>query len=140
MSCCTKHHAQMGGMAQVSGVACLVGVQNNGNVKSEPKHLTCARIFNTCFLCSKLYLILLSLSWFLRWADFFAFFSQSCQPSAAFSIRLCTWLCKIRRASCTVLPFLRHQETSSRCHRVMHVSDILPGCEHKLTFLSDTAN
>ena len=38
-----KCHAQMGHAAQVSGVACLVGVQrtvqNNGNVKSEPKYL-----------------------------------------------------------------------------------------------------
>ena len=40
-----KRHAQMGHTAQVSGVARLVGVQrtvqNNSNVKSEPKYLAC---------------------------------------------------------------------------------------------------
>ena len=40
-----KHHAWMGRAAQVSGVARLVGVQrtvqNNDNVKSEPKYLAC---------------------------------------------------------------------------------------------------
>ena len=40
--------------AQVLGVVGLVGVQrtvqNNGNMKSEPKYLACARISNTCFL------------------------------------------------------------------------------------------
>ena len=40
-----KHHAWMGRAAQVSGVARLVGVQrtvqNNNNVKSEPKYLAC---------------------------------------------------------------------------------------------------
>ena len=42
------------------GVACFVGVQNNGNVKSKPKYLTCARISNTCFL------LLNSFSFFCR--------------------------------------------------------------------------
>ena len=41
----SKRHARMGRAAQVSGVARLVGVQrtvqNNGNVKSEPKYLAC---------------------------------------------------------------------------------------------------
>ena len=98
----------------------------------ERGYLACARISNMCFLL----LVLLLLSWFIRWADFFAFFSQSCQPSAAFSIGLCTWLRKIRtlrRASRAVLPFLRRQETLSRCRRVMH----LPGCERRLSM---TAN
>ena len=44
------------------GVACFVGVQNNGNVKSEPKYLTCDQyVLST----SELFLVLLSLSWFL---------------------------------------------------------------------------
>ena len=38
-----KRHVQVGHTAQVSGVSRLVGVQralqNNGNVKSEPKYL-----------------------------------------------------------------------------------------------------
>ena len=41
----SKRHAQMGLAAQVSGVVHLVGVQrtvqNNGNVKTEPKYLAC---------------------------------------------------------------------------------------------------
>ena len=41
---CSKRHALMGGAAQVSGIARLLGVQravqNNCNVKSEPKYLT----------------------------------------------------------------------------------------------------
>ena len=41
------------------GVACLVGVQN-GNMKSEPKYLTCARISKMCFL------LLNSFSFFCR--------------------------------------------------------------------------
>ena len=44
-SCCFKHHARMGRAAQVAGVARLVevqrAVQDNSNVKSEPKHLAC---------------------------------------------------------------------------------------------------
>ena len=84
----------------------------------------------------------LSRSLFCRFFGFYggqtsSLFSQSCQPLAAFSIHLCTWLHKTRtlqRASHAILPFLCRQETSSRYHRVMHVSNILPGCEHKLTF------
>ena len=40
----------------------------------------------------------------------------------------------IGRASCTVLPFLRRQETLSRRHHVMYASNILPRCERNLTF------
>ena len=40
-----KRHVQMGRVAQVLGIARLVGVQrrvqNNGNVKIEPKYLAC---------------------------------------------------------------------------------------------------
>ena len=86
----------------------------------------------------EIFFVLLSLSWLLQWADFFAFFfSQSRQPLAAFSTDLCTWLHNIRTlwmASCTVLPILCLQETSSRHRHVMHVFYILPGREHKLTF------
>ena len=67
----------MGRTAQVSGVAPLVGVQrtvqNNSNVKSEPKYLAVKNlqyVLSTLELC----LVLLLLSWLLRWADFFAFF------------------------------------------------------------------
>ena len=39
----SKHHAQMGHVVHVSGVSCLVGVQrtvqNNGNMKGEPKYM-----------------------------------------------------------------------------------------------------
>ena len=51
----SKHHAWMGRVAQVSGIARLVGVQravqNNGNVKSEPKYLACEESsIPACFL------------------------------------------------------------------------------------------
>ena len=114
-------------------------VQNNSNVKSETKYLACARISIMCFLLLN--------SFFCCFLGFYSgqtslgFFSQSCQPSAAFSIRLCTRFRKIRklqRASHAVLPFLCRQETSSRCCHVMHVSKILPGRGCKLTFLSVT--
>ena len=80
-------------MAQVSGVAGLVRVQrtvqtDNGSVKSEPKYLACEECpirvsaFELLFFCRSLgvYGGLTSL----------LFFSQSRQPSAAFSTRLCT--------------------------------------------------
>ena len=60
---------QMGRMAQVSGVACLVGVQravqNNGNVKSEPKIPGCEESPVVLFTV-KLFLVLFLLSWLLR--------------------------------------------------------------------------
>ena len=58
-------------------------VQNNGNLKSEPKYLAWARILNTCFL---ILIVLLLLSWFLWWADFVAFFLRvaSCRLRLAF--------------------------------------------------------
>ena len=51
----SKHHARMGRVAQVSGVARLVGVQravqNNGNVNSEPKYLACEESPVRAFYC-----------------------------------------------------------------------------------------
>ena len=51
----SKHHAQMGCMAQVSGVARLVGVQraveNNSNVNSEAKYLACEEPSVRAFYC-----------------------------------------------------------------------------------------
>ena len=89
----------------------------------------------------ELFLVLLSLSWLLQWADFFAFFLRVA------SLWLCsalvyapgsanTYAAKgqlhcppcpqlpstLRRASCTVLPILSRQETSSHMdHRVIHI-------------------
>ena len=52
---CSKRHAQIGHAAQVSGIACLVGVQrtvqNNGNMKSEPKYLICEEPPVRAFCC-----------------------------------------------------------------------------------------
>ena len=52
---CSKHHAWMGCAAQMLGVARLVGVQrtvqNNGNVKSEPKYLACEESPVRAFYC-----------------------------------------------------------------------------------------
>ena len=81
----------------------------------------------------KLFLVLY---WLLRWADFFAFFSEFQAVGCAqhLFIHLARQIRTLRMASHTVLPILHRQERSSRCCRVMHVSDILPGCEHKLTF------
>ena len=51
----SKRHARMGRAAQVSGVVRLVGVQrtvqNNGNVKSEPKYLACEESPVRAFYC-----------------------------------------------------------------------------------------
>ena len=51
----SKHHARMGRAAQVSDVARLVGVQravqNNSNVKSEPKYLACEEYPVRAFYC-----------------------------------------------------------------------------------------
>ena len=78
---CAKCHARMGCVAQVSGIACLVGVQrtlqNNGNVKSGPKYQYVLSTF-------ELFLVLLSLSWFLRRADFFFLRVASCWQRSAF--------------------------------------------------------
>ena len=61
---------------QVSGVACLVGVQrtvqNNRNTKSEPKDLACEESPIRAFYFWTL--VLLPLSWRLRWTDFFVLF------------------------------------------------------------------
>ena len=66
----------MGCAAQVSGVARSVGVQrtvqNNGNVKSELKYFGLCKNLQNVLSTFELSLVL-SLSWFLRWADFFAF-------------------------------------------------------------------
>ena len=71
----SKHPAALMGRAvQLSGVARLVGVvQNNGNVKNEAKYLA---VKNLQYVLStfELFLVLPSLYWLLRWADFFAFF------------------------------------------------------------------
>ena len=136
-----RHAAQMGRVVQVSGIAHLVGVQravqNNANVKSEPKYLACEEspicaFYFWTICCSSVALLASVVDWL-----FCFFFPQSCLLSAAFSTRLCTWLrkiCTLQRASRAVLPVLCRQETSfRRCH-VMYVSNILPGREHKLTF------
>ena len=105
LRCSKRHAARMGRAAQVSGIARLVGVQRaiqkNSNMKSEPKYLAFEESpIHAFFFTYELFLLLLlSLYWLLRWADFFAFFwSHSRQLSAAFSTHLCTWLRKyIRR-------------------------------------------
>ena len=51
---CSKHHAQMGHVAQVStsGIARLVGVQRAvQNMKGEPKYLACEESLVRAFYC-----------------------------------------------------------------------------------------
>ena len=64
----------MGRVAQVSGVARLVrvqrAVQNNGNMKGEPKYLNLQYVLSTV----ELFLVLFLLSWLLRWTDLLVFF------------------------------------------------------------------
>ena len=127
----------MGYAAQVSGIAHLVGVQravqNSDNMKSEPQYLACKEF--------ELFLVFLSLSWLLQCADLFffvlfCFLSQSCQLSTAFSAHLCTWLRKVHtlwRASHTVFLIL-HDQSPRNVQTLPCNPDILPGCEHKLTF------
>ena len=90
----------MGCAAQVSGVAHLVGVQRtvqeNGNVKSKAKYLACEEPPICAF-----YFWLDSLLFFCRSIGFYSgltyllsSYSQTGQPSATFSTRLWTWLCK----------------------------------------------
>ena len=94
---------------------------------------TCFLLLNTLLFCSRS---------MVDWLICF-FFVRVAYCPAALSTRFCTWLRQIRtlrRPSCAVLPILRYQNTSSWRRRVlMHVvSDILPGRDLKLTFLSVT--
>ena len=125
----------MGRTAQVSGVAPFVGVQrtvqNNGNVKSEPKYLAVKNlqyVLSTLELC----LVLLLLSWLLRWADFFAFFFFL--RVASHQLHSVCVYCEGPAVLSSPSSVVRHQKTLSRHRHVMHVSDILPRCECKLTF------
>ena len=95
------------------------------------------------FYCWTLFLLCGGLMYLF---DFFSFVRVVSCP-ATLSTRFCTWLRQIRtlrRPSCAVLPVLCHQNTSSRRrHVLMHVisdmvSDILPGRDLQLTFLSVT--
>ena len=67
----------MGRAVLVPGIARLVGVQRtvqkNGNMKSEPKYLACEESPIRVLSTFELVLVLPSLYWLLRWADFFAF-------------------------------------------------------------------
>ena len=67
-----KRHVQVGRTAQVSGISHLVGVQravqNNGNMKSEPKYLAVKNLQYVLFTV-ELFLVLFLLSWLLRWTD-----------------------------------------------------------------------
>ena len=87
-------HVGMGRAVQVVVVARLVGVQRtvqkNGNVKSE-------LVKNLQYMLSTVELLCFCRSHgiYSRLTSFL-FFSQSRQPSAAFSTHLCTWLHNIR--------------------------------------------
>ena len=117
----------MGRAALVSGVARLVGVQRtvqkNGNVKSEPKYLACEEsqyVLSTF----ELFLVLPSLYWLLRWADFFAFFVSELRAVGCVQhsfMHLAPQIRTSRRASRAALPVLRTQETSSRRRRVTRI-------------------
>ena len=137
----------------MSGVARLVGaqrtLQNNGNVKSEPKYLACEESPIRAFYFWTL--VLLSLSWHQRWTDFFAFLISE---SAAVSciqhsfMHLTLQIHTLWRASRAVLPVLHCQEMSYQ--RNAHIKQRLsfwawvwpqidiPKQYCKLTFLSVT--
>ena len=75
-------------------------LQNNGIVKSEPKYMLST---------FELFLVPLSLSWLLWWADFFAFFfSESPVVIQHSFMHLALQIHTLQRASCAVL---RRQET-----------------------------
>ena len=72
--------------------------------KEQYNRMVTWRVIPNTWLVKNLQYVLWTLScssvtlyWLLRWADFLAFFSQSRQPSTAFSTHLCTWLCKYVR-------------------------------------------
>ena len=70
------------------------------------------------FFCSLSY-------WLLRWLTFLLFFTEltavGCVQHSF--MHLVPQIRTLQRASHAVLPALRRQEMSSRCYRVMHVSD-----------------
>ena len=90
----------------------------------------------------ELFLVLFLLSWLLRPSSFFCSLSESLAvwlryaPASAHDSAIYV-RCE-GSASCTVLPVLRHQNTLSQRRHVHVVSDILPGRDLKLTFLSVT--
>ena len=89
------------------------------------------------------HVVFLLLSWLLQWADFFAFFlrvaSRQLHSALVYALGCAKYIRCEGPATLSTLSFCC-QETSSCCHCVMHVSDILPGRDLKLTFLSNTAN
>ena len=137
------HAAQMGCMAQVSGIARLVGVQ-----KWHKTMLTwrvslntwLLRISSTCFLLLNYFLFFYhSIGFYGGWP--LCFFSSESPAVGCVQhsfMDLAPQICTLRRSSSTVLPILQCQETLSWRRRVMHISDILPRRDLKLTFLSVT--
>ena len=128
-----------GGLFSIGHSGAQRTLQNNGNVKSEPKYLAYEGSPVSAFYCWTLSCSLLA----LRWTDLplCFFFVRVASHPAALSTHFCTWLRQIRmlrRPSCAVVPILRHQNTSSRRRHVHMVSDILSGRDLKSTFLSVT--
>ena len=117
-------------------------VQNNGNVKSEPKYLACEESPVRAFYCWTLSCSLLA----LLWTDLFVFFFVRVASRRLRSV-LASALDSAKYVRCEGPAALSSRppsrKTSSRRRRVMHVvsdSYILPGRDLKLTFLSGTAN
>ena len=131
---------RMGCAALVSGIVHLVGVQRtiqkNGNMKSEPEYQACEESPIRAFYFWTL-LVLLSLYWLLRWAEFFAFFVSEL-PAVGYVqhsfMHLAPQIRTLRRVSRAALPVFCSQETSPWRRCVMHIFGILSRCEPKLTF------
>ena len=144
----SKRHAWMGRAAQLSGIACLVGVQravqNNGNVKSEPKYLGLMKDLQYVLSTVELFLALFLLSWLLRWTDLLVLFFVRV-ASRRLRLALTSALDSAKYVRCEGPVTLSSPSSVVKInvarHHVMHVvSDILPGCDLNLTFLSATAN
>ena len=107
-------------------------LQNNGIVKSEPKYLACKEspyVLSTF----ELFLVLLSLSWLLWWADFLLFFlrvaSRRLRSALVYALGSPNTYVTKGQLCCPPSP---RNASQRRC--VMHVSDNLPERDHKLTF------
>ena len=122
---------------------CSESAQNHGNVK----HLACEEAPTRAFYYLNSFLFFCRPLGFYGGLTTLLFLSQSRQPSAAFSTRLCTWLRKIStlwRASRAVLPVLLRPETSSRRQCVMrypvHQIDISKRDRHARSYLRTHAH
>ena len=141
---CSKRHALMGGCgASVRHCLFILGVQraaqnNNGNVKSEPKYLACEESPVRAFYC---WTLSCSLGFYSGLTSLFYSLSESlvvgCVQHSLLHLTLPNTYVAKAKPRCPSRPPSPKKMSSQR--HVMHmVSDILPGHDLKLTFLSAT--